>query len=80
MALLSYNLPLLVSLKQIFFKFINQAIHHSSLIIRCVANASIRNPLPICNANYRQLLNECDNRHVMLANDIGRVWLCDLST
>ena len=70
MALLSYSLPLLVILKQTVFKFINKAMNHSSPIINCLANVSIRNPLPICNASHRQLLNGCDNMHAISANDI----------
>ena len=63
MALLSYSLPLLLILKQTVFRFINKAMNYSSPIISCLANVSIRNPLPICNASHRQLLNGCDNRH-----------------
>ena len=54
-ALFSDSLPLLVILKQKFFRFINKAMDHSSPIISC---ASIRNQLSICNAEFRPILNE----------------------
>ena len=37
------NLPLLVILKQSFFKFTNNAMNRFSPIINCVANIAIRN-------------------------------------
>ena len=52
---------------------------HSSAIISCVANLSISNPLSICNPNYRQILNECNNKCDMFANYICRAWLSNLS-
>ena len=67
-ALLSESLSLLIILKQRFFRFINKALHHSSLIISCVAKISIINPCFICSANYRQILNECGTTYAMSAN------------
>ena len=43
---------------------------HSSPIISCVANISIINPLPMCNANYCQMFNECNKKYDMSASDI----------
>ena len=68
--LLSDSLPLLVILKHRFLRFINKAIDHSSPIISCVGNVSIRNALPICNASYHHFLNECNNKYEMSAREI----------
>ena len=43
-----------------------------------MANVSITNQWSICNADYRQIANECDNNH-MSPNDIGRAWQTNLS-
>ena len=67
-------------LKQTFFRFIIKAMNHSSLIISCVAELSIRNPLSICSTNLCQILNECDTRYDVSANDIGRAGLAGLSS
>ena len=53
-ALLSESLPLVLVLKQRFFRFINKAMNHSSLIIIFVAKVFIRNPVYICSANCHQ--------------------------
>ena len=67
-----HNLPLLVILKQRFFRFINKAISY-------VAKVSIRNLLSICTTIHHHILSECDNTYDMSANDIDHAWQSNLS-
>ena len=48
-------------------------------LLSCVTNVSNKHSLPVCNANYRHILNEWDTRHDVSGNDIDRARQVGLS-
>ena len=77
--LLSDCVPLDISLKQRFMKFIQKAFNHTSPLISSIAKLAMCNPWSRSASNYSEIFSDNNGRGTLCPSDIGNKWKANVS-
>ena len=74
-----YCIPLDISLKQRFMKFIQKAFNHTSPLISSIAKLAMCNPWSRSASNYSEIFSDNNGRGTLCPSDIGNKWKANVS-
>ena len=77
--LLSDCVPLDISLKQRFMKFIQKAFNHTSPVISSISKLAMCNPWSRSASNYSEIFSDNNGRGTLCPSDIGNKWKANVS-
>ena len=77
--LLSDCVPLDISLKQRFMKFIQKAFNHTSPLMSSIAKLAMCNPWSRSASNYSEIFSDNNGRGTLCPSDIGNKWKANVS-
>ena len=71
--------PLDISLKQRFMKFIQKAFNHTSPLINSIAELAMCNSWSRSASNYSEIFSDNNGRGTLCPSDIGNTWKANVS-
>ena len=77
--LLSDCVPLDISLKQRFMKFIQKTFNHTSPLISSIAKLAMCNPWSRSASTYSEIFSDNNGRGTLCPSDIGNKWKANVS-